>query len=158
MIALVRERVPDVRLHIVGDGPKGKEVAERVVQRGVEGNVVMHGFLPEEEKVDLLSSCAVYVSQSEFEGFGIPPLEARASGTVPVVSDIPAHRFVFQGREVGYLVGSVGEMAERVVELLRDERKRRAMAAEGRRLVEERCRELLRLGQAKQASGDTTVG
>ncbi|MFW6150968.1 MAG: glycosyltransferase family 4 protein [Chloroflexota bacterium] len=158
MIALVRERIPDVRLHLVGDGPKGKEVAERVVQRGVEDNVVMHGFLPEEEKVDLLSSCAVYVSQSEFEGFGIPLVEAMASGTVPVVSDIPAHRFVFQGREVGYLVGSVEEMAERVVELLRDERKRSAMAAEGRRLVEERWtwkqvgeryRELLRVGECR---------
>jgi len=74
------------------------------------------------------------------------------------VSDIAAHRFVFQGREVGYLVGSVEEMAERVVDLLTDEKKRSALAREGRRLVEERWtwrrvgdryRELLRVGRAK---------
>jgi len=55
-----------------------------VVQRAVKASVVMHCFLSEEEKIDLLSSCAVYISQSDFEGFGIPPVEAMASGVVPV--------------------------------------------------------------------------
>jgi len=98
----------------------------------------MHGYLPEREKVELLSSCAVYVSNSIFEGFGIPLVEAMATGTVPVVTDIEAHRFVFQNDNVGYLVKNTEEMATKITDLLSNERERLRLANNGRRLVEQK--------------------
>jgi glycosyltransferase involved in cell wall biosynthesis len=127
-----------VKLHIVGDGPKHEEVRLKIEELDLFQNVSMHGYLPEREKIELLSSSAVYVSNSIFEGFGIPLVEAMATGTVPVVSDIEGHRFVFQDDNVGYLVKSTEEMAAKVTDLLGNETERLRLATNGRRLVEQK--------------------
>lgn len=138
VVSMIKKEIPDVMLHIVGDGPKREEVNRKIAALGVSDNVVMHGYISEKEKIDLLASSVIYVSNSNFEGFGIPLVEAMATGTVPVVSDIAAHRFIFQGEDVGYLVKSYEEMAERIIDLLTDEAKRLKLAKNGRRLVEKK--------------------
>ena len=137
-ISIVRKKFPEVKLHIVGDGPKHEEVRRKIEELDLFQNVSMHGYLPEREKIELLSSSAVYVSNSIFEGFGIPLVEAMATGTVPVVSDIEAHRFIFQGDNVGYLVKSTEEMATKITDLLGNETERLRLATNGRRLVEQK--------------------
>jgi glycosyltransferase involved in cell wall biosynthesis len=137
-VSIVRSKLPEVRLHIVGDGPKHEEVRRKIEELGLFQNVSMHGYVPEREKIELLSSAAVYVSNSIFEGFGIPLVEAMATGTVPIVSDIEGHRFVFQDDDVGYLVKSTEEMATKVTDLLGNETERLRLATNGRKLVEQR--------------------
>ncbi len=137
-ISMVRAIFPEVKLHIVGDGPKHEEVRRKIEALHLSQNVSMHGYVPEREKIELLSSCAVYVSNSIFEGFGIPLVEAMASGTVPVVSDIEGHRFVFQNGNVGYLVKNVEEMTTKITDLLSNETERSRLATNGRRLVEQK--------------------
>jgi glycosyltransferase involved in cell wall biosynthesis len=138
IVSMIKEEIPDVLLHIVGDGPKCGEVRRRIEALGVSDNVAMHGYVSEEEKITLLTSSAVYLSNSAFEGFGIPLVEAMATGTVPVVSDLDAHRLIFQGEDVGYLVNCHEDMARTVIGLLTDERRRLQFARNGRKLVEER--------------------
>ena len=138
VVSIIRKEIPDVILHVVGDGPNREEVQKKIAALGVSDNVVVYGYVSEKEKTDLLLSSAVYVSNSEFEGFGIPLVEAMATGTVPVVNDIAAHRLIFQGEDVGYLVSGVEEMAARLVELLANEPKRQQLARNGRKLVERR--------------------
>jgi glycosyltransferase involved in cell wall biosynthesis len=135
-ISMVRNRFPEVKLHIVGDGPKHQEVRRKIEALQLSQNVSIHGYVPEREKIELLSTCAIYVSNSVFEGFGIPLVEAMAAGTVPVVSDIEGHRFVFQDDNVGYLVKSTEEMAMKIIDLLSNETERLRLATNGRRLVE----------------------
>lgn len=43
----------------------------------------------------LYAACAAVIVPSLYEGFSLPPLEALAGGTLPVVSDIPPHREIF---------------------------------------------------------------
>ena len=149
----VKKVFPNVVLHIVGSGPQREKLRKKIIKLGVSDNVVMHGYLPEKEKIALLKSSAIYVSSSSFEGFGIPLVEAMATGTVPVVSNIPAHDFVFQGQNVGFLVNGEEEMATRVIQLLGEKELRINLSRNGRRLVEqtwtwtkvqERYRELVR--------------
>ncbi len=137
MMTIVHRERPGTVLHIVGDGGQRRSLLRRVRRLGLEHMVRFHGYLSERKKVALMQSCSVYVSASRFEGFGIPLVEAMAAGTVPVVSDIPAHRFIFQGRDVGLMANSAPEMAARVLELLSDDKARMRRAYEGRRLVEE---------------------
>lgn len=50
--------------------------------------VVRHlGFVPENELPDLYAGAALFVYPSTYEGFGLPPLEAMASGVPTIVSD-----------------------------------------------------------------------
>lgn len=138
IIPAIKRLFPDVTLHIVGGGPKRDELRKKIRELGVSQNVLMHGYLTEENKIRLLRNCAVYVSNSSFEGFGIPLIEAMATGTVPVVSNIAAHDFVFQGEDVGFLVDSKEEMIERIVALFKEPSLRATLARNGRRLVEEK--------------------
>jgi glycosyltransferase involved in cell wall biosynthesis len=136
--SMVRQKFPAAKLHIVGDGPRHEEVRRAIEALQLSQNVFMHGYVSEREKIELLSSCAVYVSNSVFEGFGIPLVEAMATGTVPVVTDIEAHRFVFQNDNVGHLVKNTEEMTAKITDLLSNEEERSRLATNGRRLVEQK--------------------
>jgi glycosyltransferase involved in cell wall biosynthesis len=135
--AIVSSIRPNAVLYVVGDGPLRQPLRALAARLGLTNRVIFCGFMSEDEKIALLRRAAVYVSASRFEGFGIPPIEAMACGAVPVVSDIPAHRFVFSGRLVGWLVNSSAEMADRIVAVLQDDGLRRDRAREGRALVEQ---------------------
>jgi len=134
----IKKEIPKVILHLGGEGPKFSAIKEKTKKLGLENNVIIHGYLDYQKKIEVLKSSALYLSLSEFEGFGIPLIEAMATGCVPVVSDIYAHRFIFQERKVGFLVKSKKEMVQKIVGLLKDEDARLSLAKEGQRLVQER--------------------
>lgn len=50
-------------------------------------DIVLAGYVSDEELVALYSTCKVFVFISLYEGFGIPPLEALACGAKVVVSN-----------------------------------------------------------------------
>ena len=87
------ERVPDVRVRIVGgeepdDGPYHRMAAELgVVDRIDFGGVVPRGSLPE-----LYAAADVMVSPSRAEGHALAPMECLACGTPVVASDISGLR------------------------------------------------------------------
>ena len=135
--SLVHRQRPRAVLHIVGDGLLGESLKAHATSLGIEHRVVFHGFVDENTKIRLLQSAAVYLSASRFEGFGLPVAEAMSVGAVPVASDIPAHRYIFQNRDVGFLTSTADEMADRTLGLLRDSALRASMAAAGRALIEE---------------------
>jgi glycosyltransferase involved in cell wall biosynthesis len=54
----------------------------------------LRGYVPMEELADLYRGAALLVLPSRFEGFGLPLLEAMASGTPVVAADEPALREV----------------------------------------------------------------
>jgi glycosyltransferase involved in cell wall biosynthesis len=52
------------------------------------------GYVPNDEAQELMRTATAYVFPSWYEGFGIPNLDAMASGTPLITSDIPVHREV----------------------------------------------------------------
>ena len=57
-------------------------------------NIIITGFVDDEILIALYQSAQALIFPSLYEGFGLPPLEAMASGTIAVVSDIPVVREV----------------------------------------------------------------
>ncbi len=57
-----------------------------------EGAVAVPGYLADHDLPAVLASAQLLVMPSVYEGFGIPPLEALATGTPVVVSDLPVFR------------------------------------------------------------------
>lgn len=69
-------------------GPRDKrypEVSRLVKKLGLEKSVVLAGYVSEEELLILYNSATALIFPSLYEGFGLPPLEAMASG-LPVIS------------------------------------------------------------------------
>ena len=76
----------DLRLVFAGPDKGGRVEAERAAERnGVQARVEFHGHVPQEELAALYRGAACLVFPSRYEGFGLPVLEAMASGT-PVVT------------------------------------------------------------------------
>jgi glycosyltransferase involved in cell wall biosynthesis len=76
----------DLRLVLVGGDKGGRADAERAAERnGLAGRVEFRGHVAQEELAALYRGAACLVFPSRYEGFGLPVLEAMASGT-PVVA------------------------------------------------------------------------
>jgi glycosyltransferase involved in cell wall biosynthesis len=67
---------------------------------------------PSDREIDrAMATATVYVSASQYEGFGIPLLNAMRMGTVPVVSDIPVYREIAGRRGIFFAPTSAGSLA-----------------------------------------------
>lgn len=63
-------------------------------EEGVESQIQFVGPVSNEQLVDELSRASFFVSASQHEGFGISAIEAMAAGCLPILSDIPAFRYL----------------------------------------------------------------
>ena len=76
----------DLRLVLVGDEKRGGDEVRSAVRRlGLEPRVEFAGYVEHEGLASLYRGAACLVFPSRYEGFGLPVLEAMASGT-PVVA------------------------------------------------------------------------
>ena len=76
----------DLRLVLVGPDKGGRAEAEQAAERnGLASRVEFRGHVAREELAALYRGAACLVFPSRYEGFGLPVLEAMASGT-PVVA------------------------------------------------------------------------
>ncbi|MCU1263290.1 MAG: glycosyl transferase, group 1 [Bryobacterales bacterium] len=81
----------DLRLIIIGDEiSKDPAVRRAVMQSRVEQTVRFLGFVPFDTLRVFYELASAFVFPSLYEGFGLPPVEAMASGTPVVASGISA--------------------------------------------------------------------
>ena len=87
---LVREQGrPELELIIIGDEISKLQSLRRAVHKyQLHRYVRFLGFVPDKTLVVLYRLAAVFVFPSLYEGFGLPPLEAMASGTPVVTSNV----------------------------------------------------------------------
>lgn len=124
------------RLVLVGAGPEMESVRELAGKLGVAGDVIFAGEEPDVAR--RLRGAACLLSTSEFEGFGMAPLEAMACGVPVVTTDSGGVREVV-GDSCARVaaVGDVEALAAAVAEIVNDPALGRAMGEAGRRRAEE---------------------
>jgi glycosyltransferase involved in cell wall biosynthesis len=81
--------------------------------------VVFTGFISDEELMKQLSSAALLVQPSLYEGFGLPPLEAMVLGTRALISDIPVFKEIYGDFPVTFFrTGDSEDLKSKLMELL----------------------------------------
>lgn len=85
VIAAVRERLPQVRGLIIGDGPERAAVLSAIRDLGLEECVSAPGFVETAELEAAFERATCLLAPSSREGFGLVALEANAAAT-PVVA------------------------------------------------------------------------
>lgn len=74
----------NVHLNIVGDGPLYNKYKNQIKEFGMDHRISMLGFLSREETANAVRKSDAFVSASVVETFGVPFIEAMASGK-PVI-------------------------------------------------------------------------
>lgn len=87
-ISRIKEKFPDIRCLIIGDGPEREKLEELTVGLQLTDNVVFKGFMENyDDLIGYMKSSKVFVLPSIREGFGIVVIEANACGLPVVVVD-----------------------------------------------------------------------
>jgi glycosyltransferase involved in cell wall biosynthesis len=124
--AIVLKELPQAKLVVIGEGD-GRPMFQNISQElQIEHATTFTGFLPLEEKVQLLNQMQVVVNTSAKEGWGLTVTEANACGAPAIASDVPGLRDAVVDGETGilYEYGNIEQLAEKILLLLRDERLR----------------------------------
>jgi glycosyltransferase involved in cell wall biosynthesis len=84
----------DAALDIVGDNRTFpvQDLQRVIAAESLDGRVRWHSYVPEAELQELFRRARAFAFLSEYEGLGLTPLEALASGIPPVVLDTAVAR------------------------------------------------------------------
>jgi trehalose synthase len=134
---LARRKV-DCTLVLLGnvatDDPEGSQVYESLLDCREERIIILSH--QDTALVNALQrKAAVVLQKSRREGFGLTVAEAMWKGTPVIGGNVGGIRYQIQDGVNGFLVSSVEQAAERMAQLLRNEKLRRRMGKKGKETV-----------------------
>ncbi len=121
--AKVCRTVPEARLVLVGDDRTYPpiDLPALIAATGTGHRISLRSYLPERELAALYQQSRVFAFLSEYEGFGLTPLEAMFAGVPVVVADTPVARELYRNAAVFVPVRDVTATAHAITQLLVDE-------------------------------------
>jgi len=118
----VLAKVPNARLEIVGENRTFpyQDLHALAIATGCGDRIRLRSYVSDAELADAFRRASVFAFLSEYEGFGLTPLEALACGIPVVVLDTPVAREVC-GEAARYVAPGDGSgLVAALVDLLRD--------------------------------------
>lgn len=127
-VRLVADRLPGVQAVIVGDGDLRTELEQMAVELNVQNNVTFVGHQHDVEK--WLGRSKIFVLTSDLEGLALSVIEAMMAALPAVVSNVGDLADLVEEGMNGHLVPrrSPQLLADRLIELLSDGEKLRALS------------------------------
>ncbi len=132
--AMARKIYPDIKLVLFGEVPSRKN--RNMIS---ELSPVEHHESPVGEELRAIyNSLDIFLFPSHLEGFGNPPIEAMACGAACVTTDVGAVPDYTINGETALCVppGQPGKLAEALIGLLADEKRRQRIAKSGHQHVQ----------------------
>jgi glycosyltransferase involved in cell wall biosynthesis len=138
--SILKGKLPNVRLAIVGRGVLLPTIADHVKKLNLERAVSLCGYLEGQVLRSVYRVSDVHVCPSHYEPFGLVALEAMAAGTPVVVSDTGGLRDIVSSGKVGRRFPSrdVGALADTLFELLNNPTLRKRVGQAGAKHVREK--------------------
>lgn len=117
-IALVKDKVPGLKLIMVGDGSQREYLKNLVKEKGLSDFTEFTGKIPQKEIAALLNRTHVFITVSLSDGNCISLNEAMACGAWNIAGDIDATRQWITNGVNGFLVpvDKPQELAQRIME------------------------------------------
>ena len=91
-VATLKNKIPDIKLRIVGSGPE-KTNLQRLAE-SLKVDTKFYGYVTEEEKIKLIKSSTVLVNPSSTEGLGLILIESLACSTPVVARNLDCYYFL----------------------------------------------------------------
>ncbi|MGI0073080.1 MAG: glycosyltransferase family 4 protein [Nitrosotalea sp.] len=103
-ISIAKEKEPNIKLLVVGDGPHKKILQSLTNKLGLESNIEFKGQVSEDEKIRLVEGSTALVFPSLCEGFGLVILEAFSQNKPVMVSDVRPSSDIVSHEVNGYVL------------------------------------------------------
>jgi len=152
----VAGRIPEVRLHLIGEGNMTESYRKQAEHLGVLDRVIFHGWMDVSAIQKFIAKCAVGVFPSRIESFGLSMAEAMGAGLPIVATRVGALPEFIEDRVTGTLVppGNIPALYRAILEKLENPERAQALADAGRETVRQRfswdqsAREMTKIYQA----------
>jgi glycosyltransferase involved in cell wall biosynthesis len=126
----------DLRLLIIGDQiTQHPEVRRAVIQTRMQQSVRFLGFVPFETLRVFYAAAVAFVFPSLYEGFGLPPLEAMATGTPVITASVSSLPEVVGDAAMIVNPDNVFDMARGIRDVLLDKQVRQRLITRGHEQV-----------------------
>jgi glycosyltransferase involved in cell wall biosynthesis len=114
--------LPRARLVIVGDNRTWppQDLPAVAARFGIGDRTDFLAYVPDDELAKLYARASVFGFLSEYEGFGLTPLEALSAGVPPIVLDTPVAREVYGDAAVYVAPGDISATAAAIRRCLLD--------------------------------------
>ena len=112
VIKKLKANFPNIRVGIGGSGPKKNNIIILVKELGLEDNIDICGFIPEEELTVFFNKGKVFILTSETEGFPRTIIQAAACGLPVVASNVGDISDVIDHEINGFLVNDYNNIEE----------------------------------------------
>ena len=139
----ILKQIPDVKVLLVGGGPQDAALRKQVMALDLKERVIFVGRVPHDDVnryydlIDVLVYARHPMRLTELVT-PLKPLEAMAQGRLMVASDVGGHKELIQDGKTGVLfrAGHPGDLASKVVGLLKYNQGWDTMKRNGRQFVE----------------------
>jgi glycosyltransferase involved in cell wall biosynthesis len=118
--AKIKDRIDSDLLLVGGVGWKSGDLPRLIGDLGLRSRVRMLGYIPKEDLCILYNLADLFVYPSLYEGFGLPPLEAMASGCCVLTSQGSAIEEIMGPSAVLLNPFDVDDIADKMITLLLD--------------------------------------
>jgi glycosyltransferase involved in cell wall biosynthesis len=132
--ARVQRAHPEMRLRIVGEGGEHKRIMKEIVSEGIESSVSCEPWT--DTIAEYMASADVFVLASLHESYGLVLVEALATGTPVITTDVGCAQSVVKDGEHGIVIPVANEqkMYDALVRMYEDEALRVSAGERGRAL------------------------
>jgi L-malate glycosyltransferase len=115
-IALLKGKIPNLKVIMLGDGSLKSELCELADQLKISDIITFKGKVPQHEVVDFLNQSHIFCTVSLSDGNSLSLLEAMACGAYPVATDIKAnHEWIKEGINGNFVkIDDIIGLAERI--------------------------------------------
>ena len=129
----VKKEIKDIKLYLIGNGSKKEELNKKISKLGLNDNIVLTGYLSQEEMKDYYLKSKLFVMTSYTESFGLVLIEAMSYKVPCIAFDSADGARELLKDSNGVLIKNRDkiEMTKEIVKLLQNEKKLKELSVNG---------------------------
>ena len=117
VVAKLNEKIPELKVILIGNGPEAEKIQSLVKKYELEEVINISPAIPYLEVLQLMQRSKILLHPSSYEGFGMVNIEALYAGAAVISFIKPMHAEI----KNWHIVNTTEEMIDKSIEILRDE-------------------------------------
>jgi starch synthase len=115
LINAIRKLEFQVKVHIVGDGPKIDDLKKLSYELGLSECIVFHGWLPYDKVIDVYSGSQLFIHPARWpEPLGRTILDAMAIGVPVIAADSGGPPWALSGTGLTFVPGDTDDLVKKI--------------------------------------------